>query len=160
VSGDAPRNSVVKPRGRPFKPGNPGKPVGTRHRATMAAEALLDGEAAALTRKAVEMALEGDPIALRLCLERVLPPHKERPVRVKLPPVEDAASARAASAALLAAVAAGELTPGEGLALGRLLDAHELGGLRADVDRLLEHAGLPSAPQPGEVAGNGHAARD
>ena len=46
--------------------GNPaGKPKGARHRATLAAEALLDGEAEALTRKAVELALAGDGIALR-----------------------------------------------------------------------------------------------
>jgi Family of unknown function (DUF5681) len=51
--------------------GNPaGKPPGARHRATMAAEALLDGEVQALTRKAIERALEGDGVALRLCLER------------------------------------------------------------------------------------------
>jgi Family of unknown function (DUF5681) len=50
--------------------GNPaGKPPGARHRASMAAEALLDGEVQALTRKAIERALEGDGVALRLCLE-------------------------------------------------------------------------------------------
>ncbi len=40
--------------------------MGARHKATVAAEALLDGEAEALTRKAVEMALAGDGTALRL----------------------------------------------------------------------------------------------
>ena len=46
--------------------GNPaGKPKGARHRATLAAETLLDGEAEALTRKAIALALAGDPIALR-----------------------------------------------------------------------------------------------
>jgi hypothetical protein len=49
--------------------GNPaGPPKGTRHKATIAAEALLDGEVEALTRKAIERALEGDGVALRLCL--------------------------------------------------------------------------------------------
>ena len=53
--------------------GNPaGKPPGCRHRATRAAEALLAGEAGALTRKAIETALQGDVAALRLCLERLL----------------------------------------------------------------------------------------
>jgi hypothetical protein len=37
--------------------------------ATMVAEALLDGEAEAITRKVIEKALEGDATALRLCLE-------------------------------------------------------------------------------------------
>ncbi len=57
-----------------FRTGNRGKPKGARHRATLAALELLDGEAEALTRKAVELALEGDTTALRLCLERMAPP--------------------------------------------------------------------------------------
>src|SRR5689334_3084270 len=60
--------------------GNPrGKPKGARHRSTLAAEALLDGEAEALTRKAIEMALAGESTALRLCLNRILSPRRERP---------------------------------------------------------------------------------
>ena len=42
-------------------------------------EALLDGEAEAITRVAVDKAKEGDTTALRLCLERILPPRKDRP---------------------------------------------------------------------------------
>ena len=56
-----------------FGTGNPGKPKGARHRATLAVAALLDGEAEALTRKAVDMALAGDRAAMRLCLERLAP---------------------------------------------------------------------------------------
>ena len=63
-----------------FKPGNPGRPKGARHRTTVAIEVLLDGEAEALTRKAVEMALGGDTTAMRLCLERLAPPRRDRPV--------------------------------------------------------------------------------
>ena len=59
-----------KQRGRPFikgQSGNPaGRPRGSRNRATRAMQTLLDGEAQALTRKAVELALEGDTTALRL----------------------------------------------------------------------------------------------
>ena len=50
------RNNGRNTDGR-FAPGNPGKPTGSRHRATMAALALLDGEAETLTRQAVTMAL-------------------------------------------------------------------------------------------------------
>lgn len=58
--------------------GNPkGKPTGARNKSTQAALALLDGEAEALSRKAVDLALEGDTGALRLCLERIVPPMKE-----------------------------------------------------------------------------------
>jgi hypothetical protein len=66
-----------------FQPGNPGKKPGTRNKATMAALALLEGEGEALTRKAVELAKAGDTVALKLCLDRLLP--KGRAVRIDLP---------------------------------------------------------------------------
>ncbi len=94
----------------PGASGNPrGRPPGARNRASLAAEALLAGEAEALTRKAVELALGGDLVALRLCLERVLPPARERPLRVDLP-LERATDADAAMQAVVAALRAGELT--------------------------------------------------
>lgn len=62
-----------------------GKPRGTRHKATLAAETLLEGEAEALSRKAIELALAGDVSALRLCLDRIVPPRKDRPVCFQLP---------------------------------------------------------------------------
>lgn len=121
---DEPRIPRAIPRGRPFQPGNPGKPKGTRHRITRVLEALLEGEGEALTRKAVEMALGGDAIALRLCMDRLLPVLRERPVSVDLPPLTSAKDAVAASAALLQAVSAGEIAPGEARELGRLLELH------------------------------------
>ena len=117
-------NNAPATRGRPFAPGNPGRPKGARHRITRVAEALLDGEAEALTRKAVDLALAGDGMALRLCLERILPPRKERPVDIVLPALIGPQDAVAASAALLAAVAAGEIAPGEASVVGRLLELH------------------------------------
>lgn len=68
--------------------GNPaGRPRGARNKATLAAEALLDGEAETITRKAVEHAKAGDPWAVRLCLERVLPARRDRPVNFQLPQI-------------------------------------------------------------------------
>jgi len=121
---DTPRIPGAKPRGRPFPPGNPGKPKGTRSRITRAMETLLDGEAERLTRKAVEMALAGDTVALRLCLDRLLPALRERPVSVDLPAVASPKDAVAASAALIAAAASGEIAPGEARELGRLIELH------------------------------------
>ena len=105
-----------------FGTGNPGKPKGTRHKATQAALALLDGEAEALTRQAVTMALGGDATALRLCLERIAPPRRDAPVTFDLPPMETARDAAKAAGAVLGAVAEGELTPGEGAALMALVE--------------------------------------
>jgi hypothetical protein len=107
-----------------FAKGNTGRPRGARHKTTLAIQALLDGEGEALTRKAVDMALEGDTTALRLCLERVAPPRKDSPVRFDLPPMESAASASAAMGAILAGVASGDLTPGEGSAIAGLVEGY------------------------------------
>ena len=128
---DKPRNNAPITRGRPFPPGNPGRPKGARHKATQAIQALLDGEGEALTRKAIELALAGDATALRLCLDRILPALRERPIAVELPPLSGPQDAVAASAALLAAVAAGEIAPGEARELGRLLELHLPMGVHA-----------------------------
>jgi hypothetical protein len=120
-------NTAGDQRGRPFtkgRSGNPaGKPRGARHRATLAAEALLDGEAEALTRKAIELALAGDPIAMRLRLDRILPPRRECPTTFALPDLGSVADAGAARAAVLAAVASGKTCLSEALEVSKLVGA-------------------------------------
>jgi hypothetical protein len=66
-----PRKNAARTRGKPFQLGNSGRPSGSRNKATLALEALLDGEAEALTRKAIEMALEGDTTVMRLVMDRI-----------------------------------------------------------------------------------------
>jgi hypothetical protein len=90
----------------------------------MVAEALLDGEAEAITRKVIEKALEGDATALRLCLERLLPPRRDRPVAFELPAIETAGDALKASSSILAACADGALSPGEAAEIMDLLSTH------------------------------------
>lgn len=111
-------------RFRKGQSGNPtGKRPGTLNHATRAVLDLLDGEAEALTRKAVELALEGDTTALRLCLKRLAPPAKSRPVLFDLPPVVTAADCSAALGSILTAVAAGQMTPEEAATVSGLLEA-------------------------------------
>ena len=118
------RKNATNTRGRPFKPGNAGRPTGARNRATLTAEALLEGEAEALTRKAVELALGGNAFALKLCLERILPPRRERDVALNLPTLRTPADVGEVSAAILAAVTNGEITLGEAAELARLVADH------------------------------------
>ena len=128
VASDAAENTAPKQRGRPFRPGasgNPrGRPKGARNRATVTAEALLDGEAEAISRKLIEKALEGDTTALQLCLDRILPPRRERPVAFDLPKIESAAEALSASSAVLASCAAGALSPLEAAEIMGLVSKH------------------------------------
>ena len=112
-------------RFKPGQSGNPnGRPAGSRHRTTLAIDALLEGDAEKITRKAVTMALAGDSVALRLCLDRLAPARKDRSVTFALPSIETIADAAKASGALLNAVASGELTPSEAAELGKLIEAH------------------------------------
>src|SRR5829696_1772561 len=124
----SPRKQRGKPRGKPFpkgQSGNPaGKPKGARHATTLAMEALLDGEADNLTRKAIEMALAGDTIAMRLCIDRLLPVRKDRPITFDLPKLETAGDVVKASAALVDAAAAGQITPSEASEFSKLVEGH------------------------------------
>lgn len=51
--------------------------------------------------------------ALRLCLDRIVPPRRDRPVHFKIPALNSANDASRAIAAITSAVASGELTPAE-----------------------------------------------
>ena len=63
-----------------FTDGNGGRPKGSRNKATIAIDSLLEGQAEALTQTAISKALDGDSIALRLCMDRIAPPMKDKPV--------------------------------------------------------------------------------
>jgi hypothetical protein len=75
-------------------------------------ESLLDGECERLTRRAIELALNGDLQALKMCLERILPPALERPCSFKLLPISTAAEAAA------------EILASEGAALSATISAY------------------------------------
>ena len=128
-------------RGRPFPPGLSGKPAGrlpgTGNRATMAAEALLEGEAETLTRKAVGLALKGDTVALRLCLERLLPPRKSRRVTFDLPTIKTTGDLLPAFAALVEAMASGELAPDEAGMIAGVLEAKRKAIETGDLEKRL-----------------------
>jgi hypothetical protein len=125
-----------------FAPGNSlgGRTPGSRNAVTRAVESLLEGQADALTQRAIEKALEGDGAALRLCLDRIAPPRKDAPITFALPPIRSAADTVSASAALLDAVAAGDVTPDEAGRVMALLTAHkalvETGDLEARIAAL------------------------
>ena len=115
-----------KQRGRPFEKGRSGNPAGrrrgSRNRSTQAAQLLLEGEAEALTRKAVELAPGGDPAALRLCLGRLIAPHRERLVPLALPRMRNPADLAGVMEAIAAAVARGVLAPGEAADLAKVVE--------------------------------------
>lgn len=128
------------PRGR-FKPGqsgNPkGKPKGARNAVLVALDKVGAAEAEAVLKAAVEAAKKGDPRSCELILSRVWPLRRGRPVALDLPPLRSPADLTKAVAAVVAAVAAGQVTAEEGQAVAGLLDLHRRAVETADLDARL-----------------------
>jgi hypothetical protein len=104
--------------------GNPaGRPRGARNRATILLENLMEGDAEAIVGKAVDLAKDGDVAALRICMDRLVP-RRANTVAFDLPPLGTATDTVAAAAAIVAAVAAGELTPPEAADLAKVIDIY------------------------------------
>lgn len=121
------KNSKPTKRGKPhrFQPGNQygrGRPQGSRNKATIALQALLEGEGVAITRAAVERAKRGDATALRLCLERLIPEKTDRTVKLNFGSIETAAGVVQALDTLLQAVGCGDITPSEASTLASVLE--------------------------------------
>jgi hypothetical protein len=128
--------------GRPFakgQSGNPnGRPVGARNRTTLAAEALLDGEAEKLTRKAVALALKGNVACLRLCLDRILPPRRDRSTEFPFGTLNSAADASKALAAIVGAVGRGDVGPIEAAQLSHVIEVYVKVIETAEIERRLQ----------------------
>lgn len=107
-----PSGKLQDPKSGKFLPGNSGgagRPKGSRNKVTLACEELLEGEGEKLTRKAIDLALSGDTTALKLCIDRIIPPRKGRP----LPKLERQEGENPVET-LLRAVLDGHVTPEEG----------------------------------------------
>lgn len=131
-------------RGRPFvkgESGNPdGKRPGTRNRKTVLMELLSDGDIQGLKEKAVEIGHAGNALVLRAWIEKLVPACRERFVEFELPPIETAADLAPAMGAVMAALAGGEITPGEAERITnsalRWMHAIEIGDLAVQLQEL------------------------
>jgi len=110
-----------KPHGRPFLKGNPGKPPGAKNKATRLVQELVEGEAEALVRKALELAHGGDVGCLRLLLNLLAPARRGQTISIDIPPVKSAKDLPAVNEAVWAAVNDGEVTANDATALAVLL---------------------------------------
>lgn len=86
----------------------PGRPKGSKNRVTKAVESLMEGEAEAISRKCVSLALRGDTTAIKLVLDRIAPVRKGRPI-----PKVEKREGETSVEALLRGVLEGELSPDE-----------------------------------------------
>lgn len=130
----------------PGRSGNPaGRPRGSRNRSTLVLEQIFEGEAEALSRRAIAMALDGDGPAMKLCLDRLLSPRRDRSITFDLPAINSAADLPKATEAMLRAVASGEITPSEAADIGKAVSAHIEAITAADLSARLARLEDPDA---------------
>jgi len=114
-------------RGKPFAPGNKlgrGRPRGSRNKTTLLAQELLDSYAEPLVRKCLHMALQGDPKAMQLCMDRILPARRDLPMKLGKLPMGTAAELCEASATVLQKAASGQLTVMQAQGFSGLIENH------------------------------------
>lgn len=110
---------------KPGQSGNPkGKPMGSRNKATAMVLNLMEGSAAEITQAVLDAAKGGDLSAAKMVLERLAPPMRERPISIDLPDTGTAEGCATAQGAILCAVGAGDLLPGEGATLAGIVENH------------------------------------
>ena len=83
---------------------------------------VLHDEAEDLAKILIRRAKAGDAAATRLCLERIAPQRRERPVGLTLPPIKSIGDAREAAAHVVEAAAAGTVTPREATEFLRVIE--------------------------------------
>ena len=106
-----------------FSSKNTGRPKGARKK-TLVVESLLEGQAEALTQTVISKALEGDSVALKLCLDRIAPAPKDNRVQFSLPSMINVSDASQAAGSVLSAVSEEELTPIEATRVMGLIDSY------------------------------------
>jgi hypothetical protein len=124
-----------------FKPGtsgNPsGRPKGIKDR-RVAMRALFEVHADKLVTTVVNLALAGDVQALRICIDRLIPPVREDRLQIDMPPITDVATCNQAQAQITTSVARGDLLPSEGEALAGLVEHQRRAMETDDLSRRLE----------------------
>jgi len=111
-----------KARGRPFQPGNPGRPPGSKNKTTQALEQLAEGKAQQLFEKIFEQGLAGCVASQRMAADRIWPARRGRPVNIVIPPINSPQDVFAAIASIWTAIGEGQLTPDEASALSVVMD--------------------------------------
>jgi hypothetical protein len=130
-----------KVRGRPFAPGNQGRPKGSKNYLTKLGERLLAEDAEAIFKIFVSRALSGDSRILQLAVDRLMPRRRGAALQIDLPPIDSAADVVLAMKEIGRAVSAGELSGEEANLLvsfvqssAKFIEARDLEGRIADLE--------------------------
>src|SRR5215470_6490051 len=109
-----------------FQPGHSGNPVGrppgSLNKKTLAAQAMFEEHAEEIAQNLMDRAKNGEPTAMRLCMDRVAPTGLNRRIAINLPMVKTPQDAEAALTVVLAEFADGKLSINEFSALMTAVD--------------------------------------
>jgi hypothetical protein len=108
-----------------FGPGNPGRPLGARNRATAAAQAVLDDGIGEVAKKCLELALEGDTACLLALLKLRIPANREVPAQepIELPALGTPKEALVALRTIAEAAARGDIDSDHARSLVAIVEA-------------------------------------
>ncbi len=134
----------------PFEKNNQfstGRPRGARNKAVVWREAVGGAGTEKVIRRVQKEAERGNMYAAALVLARTWPRRRGRPVQIDLPAVTDTNGLVAAQAAVIAAMAQGEISPDEAESVASVLEtqrraietndhARQIEELRAEVGKL------------------------
>lgn len=102
--------------------GNPtGRPRGALSKRTQLAK-LLEPHAEKLIEKAIQLALEGDMNAMRLCVERLIPKIRQEPIDIELPKNLNKENISRLKGEILLAVLEGQMSASDTEKLNNLMD--------------------------------------
>ncbi|WP_226996070.1 DUF5681 domain-containing protein [Candidatus Protochlamydia sp. W-9] len=108
-----------------FQSGNPkGKAKGTKNKVTLAVESLLNGELENICRRLIQEALSGNMQAIKMILDRILPIKRDCSVTLDIPVLHNPADAIQSMALITQAVMRGDISPGEGESLSKVIEIH------------------------------------
>jgi hypothetical protein len=110
----------------PFKPGQSGNPTcrpkGVKDRRVALHDKLLP-HADQLIEMATTFAKSGDMTAMKIVMDRIIPPLRDEPIHVSTPNIESVEDCVRAQAAVVNALAAGEILPSDGQVMSALIEA-------------------------------------
>ena len=107
-----------------FPKENTGRPKGAGNLKTVAIDSLLEGQAEALTQTAISTkALKSDAVALRLCIDRIMPQQGDNYINLDLPKISEPCDLIEAAGWVINSVQTGNLTPTDDSKVMSLLES-------------------------------------
>ena len=148
-----PSNNGSKTRGKPFQPGNTfgkGRPAGSRNKATLALEALIEGQGEDVVNTIIASAKDGDMTAAKALLDRLVPTRKAAPSPITLSPAATASDLEGALFEVFNSLADQSLAPEEAAQITAVIANH----IRLHEALLLEERILQLETKIGNASAN------